>query len=1230
MRLLPTLILALSTLTLSAQQRFVFGTATNPQGRTIEVDSHGLIIDGHHTIPVMGEMHYARVPRQDWQREIRKMRAGGITLLSTYVFWIHHEAEEGRWDWSDNRDLHEFLRICRDEQMPVVLRIGPFCHGEVLQGGIPTWLVNKALANPSQYKLRSEAPGFIAATERLYRNILTQSQDMLWKNGGTVIGVQIENECRGPWSYYMRLKNLAVGMGFDVPFYTRTGWPKLNGREEFGQLLPLYGDYADGFWDRVLTDMPGDYAQAFVMKRDSRLSSVIATEALGNHQDTRMEQQDLQYPYLTCELGGGMMPSYHRRIHITGHEIQPLAICKLGSGSNLPGYYMYHGGSNPAPGLAETQASSATNYNDMPVINYDFQAPLGEMGQPNLTAWHESRWLHQFLADWGEELALMPVDSLSPQYARRGCFIFRNDYVRILHPEGSASVTFDGLEWQGMKLSSTTVQPFAKADGNLYFIPVPGAKKHSITINGKTYTLKPDHPLALREAGKVFLTLLSPEKTRTAYVIDGHLYHAPHAGILYKGDGCLHEEVWEAQANDSIVLTALQPHQGLRDVKMGAQKVAAMPVEADWSQAAKWKLTLNTTPSTLSSDFLSISYRGDVARVLVDGRLVADNYWNGKPLLLRGSDLIGHHDVELQILPLGQDYPIYLQREQRAQLDAAPDGILCSVDDVQLLRRVTYPFDATATVATSQHQWLVSMALPTDTARYVFHSVNEALLYAQRHQDGDGQWTDIRIEPGVYWIDDPDDTRVKKPARPGEPPYGLEVRINRTRLIGLGERPDDVVLASQRGQTQGADGNFTMLHLIGDDFEAENLTFGNYCNVDLVYDRRPELSRRRRNDAIVQAQLIICQGDRYVARRCRFISRLNLCPFAGARHADFDDCYFECTDDALCGTGTYRHCRFTFYSSKPFYATSPGGATFIDCDIHTKVRGTQYLTKVSSPVTLTDCRWTSEDPTLTIAWTPKPNPRHHCQMTGCTLNGQPYELGPTPDVPMPVAAISLPIGGNADASLRAGQWTLDAHKPADTQDYAWSLPAAGVPTWAFGEGEDGAEGCFGLLPIQRGARLRYTGREGETYAGQTLTLTLNPCKQAGQGFGSATGQYMDVCLKFDTHTLTGYGLRFIRTPDYGDAVVVYLVEYSQGQVTPLTQPVKCVLFKRGCELTLQASQGQLTATLCNPLLTEVSPLTLTAPITHPNAFGGLHIQHTGSLGASGVVISSLHSEYLAE
>ncbi len=682
--LLLTLLVSCTT-TAVAQETFRFGTNTNPNGVKFEVDSRGFVIDGKHVLPVMGEIHYARVPEREWRREIQKMRAGGITILSTYVFWIHHEEEEGHWNWEGNKNLRRFIEVCQEEHMPVVLRIGPFCHGEVYQGGFPVWLADKAQSNPQQYKLRTTATGFLAATRNLYSNIFQQVKGLQWKDGGPIVGVQIENECRGPWSYYMALKDMATEVGFDTPFYTRTGWPKLNDNEEFGKLLPLYGDYADGFWDRDLTDMPGAYKDAFIMK-DTRLSAVIATEALGLNQDTQMETQDLSYPYLTCELGGGMMPSYHRRINMSGREVKPLAICKLGSGSNLPGYYMYHGGTNPynpKHTMAETQTTSVTNYNDMPHLTYDFQAPLGEMGQPNWTAWHESRLLHQFLADWGEELSQMDVDTLSDHYARRGSFEFHNDYVRILNESGTSYITPRNLT-----LSTTidwaTVEPFCQADGIFYFIAIEG-KKPQICINGRVITAKLNRPF---KASGISFCVLSREKAHTAYKIGNKLYYSD--GILYQDGNNIMEETWGyLPSKVNYVLT--KEHSGLREVKMGSQKVAAQPTESDWEKAATWNISNLNEQNEHLDLYLEIAYRGDVARIYADGILVEDNFWNGKPMLVRLSDLVGKH-VELKILPLGKDYPIYLQQEQKAELNKAPNDILISLGGIKVLERKTEVF----------------------------------------------------------------------------------------------------------------------------------------------------------------------------------------------------------------------------------------------------------------------------------------------------------------------------------------------------------------------------------------------------------------------------------------------------------------------------------------------------------------------------------------------------------
>ena len=200
-------------------------------GKPVTWDSYSLMIDGQRVCPVMGEIHYSRVPQGEWRQEVRKMKDGGVTIIATYVFWNHIEEQEGVFRWDGQRNLRAFLEVCKDEQMPVVLRIGPFCHGEVRCGGIPDWMWNPSLTLPEgegtskPIRMRSEDPRFLYYVERLYRQIFTQVQGLQWKDGGPVMACQFDNEYRGRGSYLMALKQIALNIGYDLPFYTRTGWP---------------------------------------------------------------------------------------------------------------------------------------------------------------------------------------------------------------------------------------------------------------------------------------------------------------------------------------------------------------------------------------------------------------------------------------------------------------------------------------------------------------------------------------------------------------------------------------------------------------------------------------------------------------------------------------------------------------------------------------------------------------------------------------------------------------------------------------------------------------------------------------------------------------------------------------------------------------------------------------------------------------------------------------------
>ena len=168
---------------------------------------------------------------------------------------------------------------------------------------------------------------------------------------------------------------------------------------------------------------------------------------------------------------------------------------------------------------------------------------------------------------------------------------------------------------------------------------------------------------------------------------------------------------------------------------------------------------------------------------------------------------------------------------------------------------------------------------------------------------------------------------------------------------------------------------------------------------------------------------------------------------------------------------------------------------------------------------------------------------------------------------------------------------------------------------------------LGLYQVQKGARLLYTPLKG-AYGDMEVTLYCDPAKTAGQGFGSATGQYMDLYIQFDTKTLTGYALRVERTTKYSNAVDFTLVRYDQGEVTPLTEPISSPCFRTGCTLQLKAEGGKLTAHVESettlPLETRHLPQTvdLEAEIT-PLPHGGTGLLYTGSCGESAVLLHRL-------
>jgi len=456
-----------------AETGFFHLGSVSKSGKSISVNSRYIVKNAEPWLPVMGEFHFARYPEAYWEEEILKMKAGGVQVVSTYIFWIHHEEIEGQFDWSGQRNLRHFVELCGKHGMYVVVRIGPWDHGEVRNGGFPDWVLAKS-------KVRTNDPAYLSYVQRFYAEIGKQLQGLYWNDDGPIIGVQLENEYgkRGPdagAAHISALKKLAVEAGINPPLFTVTGWPSADFPPQ--EVIPVFGAYPDGFWQDFKGDAPHDEAFLFTLKRD--INNNPADLARFARQEDKAFAHD---PYFLAEAGGGMELSYHRRPLIQPADVAGVNVTHVGSGANLFGYYMFHGGANPEGKLTTLQETHATGYpNDLPQISYDFQAPLGEYGQMH-PSFRRLKLLHQFYNEFGPQLAPMvaflpeqtPTSAADAGTLRsavrtdgNGGFLFVNNYVHNLPMPERTAVVFQ------VRLPNSAVQlPRKPADipADAYFI----------------------------------------------------------------------------------------------------------------------------------------------------------------------------------------------------------------------------------------------------------------------------------------------------------------------------------------------------------------------------------------------------------------------------------------------------------------------------------------------------------------------------------------------------------------------------------------------------------------------------------------------------------------------------------------------------------------------------------------------------------------------------------------
>ena len=618
----------------------------NPKGEEINVTSRYFTRNGKPWIGVMGEFHFSRYSRENWHRELAKMKAGGITIVSTYLFWIYHEEIEGKMDFGGDNDIRAFIEECKDVGLDVVIRIGPWAHGECRNGGFPDWLLKK------DYKLRDNNEEYLAVVKKWYQSIYNEVKGLFYKDGGNIIAVQIENEFVDNAEHLAKLKEIAVECGFIAPIYTVTGWNSASGAKiPVDEVVPVFGGYCEAPWENHMNRLSPSPHYFFNRMRND---SAIGTDLIAKTQSDGWQLPYERYPFATCELGGGIEVTHHRRPIIKPMDIYAVSLVKLGDGNNLVGYYMYHGGTNKIGELSTFNETKATGYpNDYPILSYDFQAPLSEYGEVR-EQYGLLNMLHMFVNDFGEEFAPMIAvdsgntvaadDTNSLRYGMRtngkSGFVFVNHYQRLTELAdienaviSAENVEFPPIDVKGevsffmpfnMKMGDSvleyaTAQPLCKCDDTYFFAEIPN--------------IKAEYKFSKGSANIVTVPF---ENAKYMRKLNGTVYIGGGCN-LYEENGQIHsveDGEYICQKWNGSEFETLKIGQSAKQSNVEITGVENAPFEPKYKEelciGGERELTWKKITVDGGYGFAEIDYVGDVAQIYADGELVADDYYYGK------------------------------------------------------------------------------------------------------------------------------------------------------------------------------------------------------------------------------------------------------------------------------------------------------------------------------------------------------------------------------------------------------------------------------------------------------------------------------------------------------------------------------------------------------------------------------------------------------------------------
>ncbi len=331
-------------------------SAATETTNSFEIGKGAFMLNGEPFVIKAAELHYPRIPKPYWDQRIKMCKALGMNAVCLYVFWNAHEPQPDTFDFTGQNDLAEFVRLCKENDMYVILRPGPYVCAEWEMGGLPWWLLKK-----KDIKLRESDPYFLERVDKFQKAVADQVADQTIANGGPILMVQVENE----YGSY----------GIDKKYVSQI---RDMLRKNFGDVILFQCDWASNFLNNGLDDL------VWTMN--------FGTGANIDQQFAKLKEVRPDSPLMCSEFWSGWFDKWG-----ANHETRPAADMIAGIDEMLSkgisfSLYMTHGGTNWGHWAGANSPGFAPD-----VTSYDYDAPISESGQTTPKYWELRKTLAKYM-----------------------------------------------------------------------------------------------------------------------------------------------------------------------------------------------------------------------------------------------------------------------------------------------------------------------------------------------------------------------------------------------------------------------------------------------------------------------------------------------------------------------------------------------------------------------------------------------------------------------------------------------------------------------------------------------------------------------------------------------------------------------------------------------------------------------------------------------------------------